>query len=496
MGSRPKTEGPQTIADVSAALASTQDVGEAMARAAKAIGGAEQASLVQIWSGSTADDLVCRGAWCTADDEAPRPDDPGERADLRAVLNGTDVVEWRAGLDPPEGAAALLEALSATRLVTLATRLDDRPAGALTLVQQGPAARLTPAERRRFATLAQLLAGPIHTVSAHEAGERATREIAALRAASRAVASLVESDQVVEAVKEQIAALIGGADCRVRVLLRSNSSSYTEFPPRAATDGRGGLECVSPTDLEERALADRRTAIATIPGMIGLATPLLLRGAPLGYLTVSSRREPALSDGEILAVESLAQQVCLALDMARLRRCVQRLTTMDTVTGLPNREFLFERLAAEIARARRYREPLSLIVIDFDDFARFNACHGNREGNRVLRSAANLVKTGLRADVDVACRLGGEEFAVLLPNTPAVAQGAGVVAERIRETIEATRFRDGHDKRLSHMTVTLGVAGFPMHAEDGEDLVGLACEALRAAKAAGKNRVGLYGLQG
>ena len=227
----------------------------------------------------------------------------------------------------------------------------------------------------------------------------------------------------------------------------------------------------------------------------GLATPLSSRGAPLGFLTLISGRERQLSPGEVLAVESLAQQVCLALDVARLRRAVQRLTTIDTMTGLRNREFLFERLAAEIARAKRYREPLALILVDFDDFAQFNAKHGNREGNRLLRTAANLVKTSVRADIDVTCRFGGEEFAVLLPNTLAAARGAGIVAERIRGTIEATQFRDDYDNRLSHMTVSLGVAGFPVHAEDGEDLIGLACEALQAAKAAGKNRVGLYSLQ-
>ncbi len=101
----------------------------------------------------------------------------------------------------------------------------------------------------------------------------------------------------------------------------------------------------------------------------------------------------------------------------------------------------------------------------------------------------------VREDIDIVCRFGGGEFAILLPNTLAVAGEAGTVAERLRRTIEATHFHDDYDNRLGHVTVSVGVAGFPAHAEDEDDLVNLAGEALHAAKAAGKNRVGLYSLQ-
>ncbi len=494
MASRTNTERKPTIEDVIAALASSEDVDEAMARAAKAIAGAQEASLVQIWAGATPAELVCRGMWleggqCPADPPAERRG----RSDLDAVLNGADMVVWGAGQEPDETTAAILGRCAASRLVTVAARVNGHAAGAITLAQNAPSAKPNAAERRRLETLAQLLGAALRTTTERPADAAAARQIAALQAGSRAVASLVESDQAVEAIKAQIAALVGVAGCGVRVLLRADPDAYTEFPPRGADNGRAGLALESPTDLEERALAERRTISAATAGALCLATPLLLRSAPLGFLTLTARRDQPLSPGEVAAVEALAQQVCLALDMARLRRAVQRLTTIDTLTGLKNREFLFERLTAEIARARRYREPLSFVLVDLDDFAAFNARYGNREGNRLLRTAANLVMASVRTDVDVVCRFGGEEFAALLPSTLPTANGAGVVAERIRRTIDATQFRDEHDKRLGHITVSLGVAGFPVHAEDGEDLVALAGEALRAAKAAGKNRVGLYG---
>jgi diguanylate cyclase (GGDEF)-like protein len=225
---------------------------------------------------------------------------------------------------------------------------------------------------------------------------------------------------------------------------------------------------------------------------VRIAAPLQLRGAPLGYLALIAARSQPITTFEVEGIDVLAQQICAALELARLRRSVQRLTTIDTMTGLRNREFLFERLAAEIARAKRYKQPLSLVIVDFDDLRRFNSRHGNLEGNRLLRTSANLVKMSVRDGVDVVCRYSGGEFALLLPNTLASAKGAGAVAERIRRMIETMQFRDENDHKLSHVTASLGIAGLPTHAEDADELLELAVEAVKGAKAAGKNRVGLY----
>jgi diguanylate cyclase (GGDEF)-like protein len=509
VSSRPRRGPQQTIAAVAAALTSSRDPAEALAGAAEAIAAATDASRVEIWGGGRGA-LGCRAVWAREPAGGRRRStlrgadrelqigavaDVVRRPDLGAVLDGADMVVWRVGDDLPEAARAELEAHASTRVVTLALRVGDQVVGALALAQSGPTAGLTVAEKRRLALFSQLLAGALRTLDDEAAGGEDTRQVDALRAGGRAVACLVESDQAVEAVVEQIGALIGGRECRVRIFLRTDWGTYAEFPPRPEDEGENESGSADPNDLERRAIEQRRTLTVSTRRAVRLATPLLLRGAPLGYLTLIAGRSRPLTAGEIESIETLAQQVCLVLDIARLRRTVQRLTTVDTMTGLKNREFLFERLAAEIVRAQRYKEPLSLILIDFDDFARFNATHGNREGNRLLRTAANLVKTSIRDSVDVACRFTGTEFAVLLPNTQAAANGAGVVAERIRKLIEATQFCDDDDNRLGHITVSLGVAGFPVHAEDVEDLVSLAGEALRAAKVAGKNRVGLYSLR-
>ena len=494
MASSPRKGPQQSIAAVAAALTASDDAEERFLSAAAAVAAAADACRIEIWGGTRPEALVCRAVWSGAGDAPAEGPGADERPDLHAVFAGDSWVEWRVGDGIGKAAGAVLERHGATRTLTFPLSVGTRTVGAVTIMQAGPTAKVAAAERRRLQLLGPLLAGAVDAAAAASTSGPALRRAAALRSASQAVAMLVECDQAVEAVTSEVAGMIGGAECRARVFLRNDAGAYVAFPPRQGDEVEGTAK-ERPSDLEQQAIDERRTVTAATSRAVRLATPLLLRGAPLGFISVIAARSRPLDADEVGDIEALAQQISLSLDIARLRRSVQRLTTIDTLTGLKNREFLFERLAAEIVRARRYSEPLSMVLADLDDFRHFNARHGNHEGNRLLRQAANLMKMSVREQVDVVCRYGGEEFALLLPNTPATAGGAGVVAERVRTTIEKTRFHDEEDNPLGRMTMSLGVAGFPVHAEDTEDLVSLAGEALRAAKAAGKNRVGLYKLR-
>jgi len=490
-------KGPQeSVAAIAAALTASDDTEERFAAAAAAIAAAADACHVEIWGGTGPEAVVRRAVWSGAGDAAaagPGGAGADERPDLEAVFAGDSWVEWRAGEGLDKAAAAVLERHGATRAVTFPLSVGTRTVGAVTIMQSGPTTKVAAAERRRLQLLGPPLAGAVDAAAVTATAVPALRRADALRTASQAVAMAVECDQAVEAVIREVAGMIEGAECRARVLLRSDAGTYVEFPPRQDDKG-DGLAQQRPSKAEQKAVDERRTVTAVADQAISLATPLLLRGALLGFISVSATRSRPFEADEVRDIEALAQQISLSLDIARLRRSVQRLTTIDTLTGLNSREFLFERLAAEIARAHRYSEPLSLVLADLDDFRHFNARNGNHEGNRLLRQAASLMRMSVRDQVDVVCRYGGEEFALVLPNTPATASGAGVVAERVRTAIGRTHFHDEDDNPLGYMTVSLGVAGFPVHAEDTEDLVSLAAEALHAAKAAGKNRVGLYKL--
>ena len=164
---------------------------------------------------------------------------------------------------------------------------------------------------------------------------------------------------------------------------------------------------------------------------------------------------------------------------------LERLSNTDALTQLANRRRFSETLEQELARARRYKRPLSLVMLDVDHFKRLNDSYGHQAGDDVLKSIAGLLPTTLRAQ-DMVARFGGEEFAIVLPETPV--QQARAVAERLRSAIESRTFRcQGHDIGV---TASFGVAdtragelGSP------QQLIGAADRALYTAKTCGRNRV-------
>ena len=162
----------------------------------------------------------------------------------------------------------------------------------------------------------------------------------------------------------------------------------------------------------------------------------------------------------------------------------------DELTGLHNYRFFKEYLTREIGKSERSSSPLSLVMIDIDDFKIYNDLNGHEAGNEVLATVARLLTGSLRK-VDVAVRYGGEEFALILPATPK--SGAQLVAERARESIERHSFPHGITQPLSKVTLSMGIATCPVDAREPGELVQRADHAMYAAKASGKNRVHVYG---
>ena len=163
----------------------------------------------------------------------------------------------------------------------------------------------------------------------------------------------------------------------------------------------------------------------------------------------------------------------------------ERSAITDGLTGLFNRRHFTQTMRHEISRARRHKSKVSLVLFDIDDFKKLNDTRGHPAGDKVLVRTATQIKEGVR-EIDVASRYGGEEFAVILPETSR--NGAFVVADRVRQRVE------GHFRRtrgVSNVTVSGGVATFPDDATSLQDLVKKADLGLYRAKAAGKNRITL-----
>ena len=163
---------------------------------------------------------------------------------------------------------------------------------------------------------------------------------------------------------------------------------------------------------------------------------------------------------------------------------LQRLAITDPVTLLRNHRFFQDQLKIEVARAVRHRRELSLIMLDIDHFKDFNDVHGHPAGDRLLRAVGSRLTEAVR-NLDTVSRYGGEEFAILLPDTPI--ERAKFVAERVRSMFATIPFSiSGTDSTL--VTVSIGLASCPAHAGTATGLVAIADRALYLAKGQGRNQ--------
>jgi len=205
-----------------------------------------------------------------------------------------------------------------------------------------------------------------------------------------------------------------------------------------------------------------------------------LRHNPLAAESADS----AASLNELLAV-TLAEQVAVALMNLKLREALRNQSIRDPLTGLFNRRYMEETLEREMRRAERSHQPLGVVMLDLDHFKHFNDTYGHAAGDLLLRELGALLNTRLRGS-DIACRYGGEEFALILPEMPLAI---------IRQRVEALRlgikqlYVRHRGQSLGIVTVSAGIAMFPEHAAAGEALLRAADRALYRAKAEGRDRV-------
>lgn len=236
-----------------------------------------------------------------------------------------------------------------------------------------------------------------------------------------------------------------------------------------------------------------------------MGVPIVTRGKVIGGLYLTDKpvlsRSPERSEGaaegtddqpftqedEDLAL-GLAADAAIAIENARLFGEVERLAVTDGLTGLYNVRYFYQALERELERSRRYGHRCSLIMLDLDDFKKYNDRYGHLAGDDLLRELADLIRSALR-EADTAARYGGEEFVVILPETNG--DQAVALAERLRETVRDHKFVVREGQRLGRITVSLGVATYSRGAQassrgsargDVEGLVEAADMALLRAK--------------
>ena len=221
-----------------------------------------------------------------------------------------------------------------------------------------------------------------------------------------------------------------------------------------------------------------------------LCMPMVAHGNTLGvlYVQCSSEEDVTAVNLRTDGLRQLVQLTGMAVATLNLRSKLENQSIRDSLTGLFNRHFMQISLDRELARASRRKQNLAVFMLDLDHFKKFNDTYGHAAGDTVLKAAAEIFKASIRAE-DIACRYGGEEFTIMLPDMNA--EIAFERAENIRRAISAIRLPLDRDI-LAELSVSIGVAFYPSDGDTAEQLLRRADEALYRAKKLGRNRVVVF----
>ncbi len=436
---------------------------------------------------------------------------------------GWDVVAFRTDALPPVGPSRTLEALRALapEATFLPVTLRPDPRDALLFLKNGAyeylEEPLEPAEFdralaealenqeafREILELNRTLEAQAEQLRREKAElERRNRELEAVSLLTRDLASSLEPDQVLERLGGRLRESFPGRRTRVGLLERGRRRVRVLSPCEA---GGGGADAASvahldPADWSAWARSFMRggreivgwpggepgPALARLHRNPFVVVPMAARGKPVGFLCLESPSpDRPVPEDEVSLLRIFADTAAIALDNARLYYTMRELSVRDELTGLYNRRYFLERLAAEWNHATRHGMPLSILMLDIDHFKLLNDGNDHLTGDAALRRLASTLLRNTRG-IDTVARYGGEEFVILLPRTDAA--GARVAAEKLRRVVGRTRFPGEHAVPGAKLTVSVGVASHPGTARTAEELLERADRALYRAKQEGRNR--------
>ena len=399
--------------------------------------------------------------------------------------------------------------------MTVPLRFGDTPIGILYLAETERRREFDAREKELASAFGELASAAIHNARLLDLQERQSARLLSLFGAGRVITATPVIDDLVLATRDQATRVLAEKSATVRVWLRDGEDVLVPW-------GVGALGTVTPPlpPAAQRAVATLAAAQEPCEPGTRLVLPLAARGRAEGFLEIVDEGRRVFREDLVELLQIIANHAAAAVANARLYARVEAQAITDGLTGLYNHRHFYARLEAECARARRYDLPLSLLMIDIDDFKVFNDHHGHQRGDQVLRDVAAVLRADTRHNIDLAARYGGEEFVVILPHT--LLKGAGVVGDRIHRQVAGLgsasrdgggalpppgdgavqvgeRLRQDIERRAfatsasaPSVTASIGAASVAAAATTPELLVNRADKALYLAKRAGKNRVKIY----
>jgi diguanylate cyclase (GGDEF)-like protein len=398
--------------------------------------------------------------------------------------------------------------------MTVPLRFGDTPIGILYFAETERRREFDAREKELASAFGELASAAVHNARLFDLQERQSERLLGLFGAGRAITATPVIDDLVLATCDQATRVLAQKSATVRVWLRDGEDVLAPW-------GAGALGTVTPPlpPAAQRAVATLAPAQEPCEPGTRLVLPLAARGRAEGFMEIVDEGRRVFREDLVELLQIIANHAAAAVANARLYARVEAQAITDGLTGLYNHRHFYERLEAECARARRYELPLSLLMIDIDDFKVFNDHHGHQRGDQVLREVADVLTADTRHDIDLAARYGGEEFVVILPHT--LLKGAGVVGDRIHRQVAGLggasrddgalpppgdgalqvgeRLRQDIERRAfatpagaPSVTVSIGAASVVSAETTPELIVNCADKALYLAKRAGKNRVKVY----
>ena len=333
--------------------------------------------------------------------------------------------------------------------------------------------------------LADEATGAVESARLFQEERRRASHLALLNELTQKAASVLNPNELLSNICREVRSAFDRDFARIEVvdpqkselIVEAEAGYGAELLGRRVHYGEGlsGAAAISREPVLANSVLRDLRYVALRPGVrSALSLPLRYRHDLLGVLSLESLREHSFSQQDVLTLQSLADQLALALHNARAYQLALDQAITDGLTGLKTHRFFREALDAEWRRSARSGRPFSVIMMDLDGFKQVNDEGGHLEGDRVLAAVATLLDARSRQS-NVLARYGGDEFAILMPETST--EQAEILAERLRSALQADHFLHAH-----HVTASIGVASFPNHGPTPEEILSVADSGMYLAK--------------